>query len=84
MLLHFCILFRMNEIFCMNIRLTLYRPGEKWGNWRNCGNWQKFWWSLGEANLWKSLWTVCITFCIKRENTVEGGQNRGGESNFLH
>jgi hypothetical protein len=32
--------------------------------------------------LWKSLWKVCITFCIKPWNTVEGRQKPGEESNF--
>ena len=35
------------------------------------------------TNLWKSLWTVCITFCIKRENAVGTGGKRGEEPNIF-
>ena len=32
--------------------------------------------------MWKNLWKVCITFCIKPWNTVEVRQKTGEESNF--
>ena len=78
----FSILFRMHEINCMNMHGRLYHHAEKWGNRRSCGKNGKFSRWLTRTGLWKSLWKVCITFCINRENTVGSRQKRGGESNF--
>ena len=33
--------------------------------------------------MWKSLWTVCISFCINRKNHVGTGRSRGMEPNFF-
>ena len=61
----FRILFRMHEINCMNIHWNLQHCGEKCGmNVKNGEVWN-FRWNLGRTNLWKRLWKVCITFCIK-------------------
>ena len=58
----FRILFRMYEIFCMNIRRVLYETGEKCGKRRNCGEYRKIMKELEKTNLWRNLLTVCITF----------------------
>ena len=76
------ILFRVYGIFCMIMHEVLYRIGEMCGNKGARGNLRKFESCLELANLWKNLWTVCITFCISREKTVGRGQKRGKEPNF--
>lgn len=69
----FRILFRMNEITCISIRRILYHPGEMWGKWGVRWNLPKFRLELSTSYLWKSLWKVCITFCINRKNDVGTG-----------
>ena len=54
----FRILFRVHEIFCMNIRRVLYHPAGKWGKRGERGDYQKFQKWLEKTNLWKSLWRV--------------------------
>ena len=88
--MHSCIFrmkFRLNEIFCMNIRRNLYETGEKWGKHRKCGGLGKFYIKLERANLWKRLWNVCITFCIngagKGMEEMEFGENGTFPGNIL-
>lgn len=78
----FRILFRVNEIICMNIHGKMYHSAEKSGNRKNCGKHREFRRYFDGTDLWKNLWRVCITFCINGENPVGTGQKRGWKSNF--
>lgn len=76
-------LFQMNEINCMIIHENLNQYGEKCGNKGKSAKQARFHRRLEDGCLWKSLWTVCISFCINRKNCVGTGRIRGSGPNFF-